>query len=95
MDRCDCRVPVGSQNGFSLDSPGAPDPPAYRWNCHRMLRVDLPVTDYLQALEIQRTLVERQIALGGPDVLILLEHPATITLGTRGNSAHLLALLTN
>gem|GEM_PF-6268044 len=60
-----------------------------------MLRVDLPVTDYLQALEIQRTLVERQIALGGPDVLILLEHPATITLGTRGNSAHLLALLTN
>lgn len=56
-----------------------------------MLCVDLPATDYLQALKIQRTLVERQIALQGPDVLILLEHPATITLGTRGSPAHLLA----
>ena len=54
-----------------------------------MLRLDLPITDYLQALEIQRKIVERQISRGGPDVLILLEHHATITLGTRGDLSHL------
>lgn len=56
-----------------------------------MLRVDLPITDYLEALEIQRRIVDRQLAQAGPEVLILLEHPPTITLGTRGDLSHLLA----
>lgn len=55
-----------------------------------MLRVNLPITDYLQALDIQRAIVDRQVCHGGPEVLIMLEHPPTITLGTRGEASHLL-----
>lgn len=55
-----------------------------------MLLLDLPCTPYQDALVIQRRIVERKIATGGPDVLILLEHPPTVTLGTRGRASHLL-----
>ena len=55
-----------------------------------MLVLDLPSTEYLRSLEIQTRLVERIIATGGPDVLVLVEHPPTVTLGVRGAATHLL-----
>lgn len=55
-----------------------------------MLLIELPCTDYSKALEIQRGLVEKKISQGGPDVLLILEHPPTVTLGTRGDESHLL-----
>lgn len=55
-----------------------------------MLLLDLPCTAYQEALAIQHRIVERKIAAGGPDVLIILEHPPTVTLGIRGRPSHLL-----
>ncbi len=55
-----------------------------------MLLIDLPCTEYLEALEIQRRLVERKISERSPDVLLVLEHPPTVTLGTRGGESDLL-----
>jgi lipoate-protein ligase B len=55
-----------------------------------MLLIELPCTDYPEALEIQRTLVEQKISEGGPDVLLVLEHPPTVTIGTRGDESDLL-----
>lgn len=57
---------------------------------NQMLLVELPCTDYSEALEIQRRLVERKIGKSGPDILLLLEHPPTVTLGTRGEESDLL-----
>jgi lipoyl(octanoyl) transferase len=42
---------------------------------------------YADALEMQRALVEARRAGGVGDVLLLLEHPPVITLGTRSESA--------
>jgi len=56
----------------------------------RALLLELTECDYLQAIEIQRSMVAKKISTGGPDVLILLEHPPTVTLGTRGRESHLL-----
>lgn len=55
-----------------------------------MLLLDLPCTEYQEALDIQRRIVSGKIAGGRPDVLILLEHPPTVTLGVRGRDSHLL-----
>ncbi len=55
-----------------------------------MLLLDLPRTEYQEALDIQHAVVDRKIAVGGPDVLILLEHPPTVTLGVRGRAGDLL-----
>ena len=55
-----------------------------------MLLVELPCTDYSEALEIQGRFVDRKIGKRGPDVLLLLEHPPTVTLGTRGSESDLL-----
>lgn len=55
-----------------------------------MLLVELPCTEYPEALEIQRRLVEKKISRGGPDVLLVLEHPRTVTIGTRGDESDLL-----
>jgi len=55
-----------------------------------MLYLDLPETDYFRALEIQNRIVEGKLSNSGPDVLILVEHPPTVTLGVRGTSSHLL-----
>jgi lipoate-protein ligase B len=55
-----------------------------------MLLIEIPRTDYLEALAIQRRLVARKISEGGPDVLLVLEHPPTVTLGTRGDESDLL-----
>ena len=54
-----------------------------------MLLLELESIEYLRFLEIQRTIVDRKIAQRRPDVLMLLEHPPTITLGTRGKSSSL------
>ncbi len=54
-----------------------------------MLLLELESTEYLRFLQIQRTIVDRKIAQCCPDVLMLLEHPPTVTLGTRGKSSSL------
>ncbi len=54
-----------------------------------MLLVELESIEYLRFLEIQRIIVDRKIAQRGPDVLMLLEHPPTVTFGTRGKSSSL------
>jgi lipoyl(octanoyl) transferase len=41
--------------------------------------------EYAEALALQRTLVEERRAGGVPDLLLLLQHPAVITLGVRGD----------
>ncbi len=56
----------------------------------QMLCLDLPVTDYSRALDIQNEIVQGILLRSGPDVLILMEHPPTVTLGVRGTSCHLL-----
>jgi len=45
--------------------------------------------DYMRAWELQRELAA-VVAAGGPDVLLLLEHPPTYTLGRRGGEANML-----
>jgi len=55
-----------------------------------MLLVELPCTDYSEALQIQDSIVQRKIFTGGPDVLLVLEHPPTVTIGTRGDESDLL-----
>jgi lipoate-protein ligase B len=55
-----------------------------------MLLLELPATHYAEALEIQTRIITRKISEGGPDVLIVVEHPPTITLGIRGKRSHLL-----
>ena len=52
---------------------------------------DLGRMGYAEALELQRTLVEKRKRGLVPDQLLILEHPHTITLGRNGNLAHLLA----
>src|SRR5262245_18383363 len=53
----------------------------------------LGVVPYAQGLELQARLVERRKAGEIPDQLLLLEHPAVITLGvkTRHDRSHVLA----
>jgi len=47
--------------------------------------------DYLEALELQRSLVDAKTAeIVNQDMLLLLEHPPVFTLGRRGNREHLL-----
>ena len=55
-----------------------------------MLLVDLPVIEYDRALNIQKDIVQKKISVGCPDVLLVLEHPPTVTLGIRGKSSDLL-----
>jgi lipoate-protein ligase B len=53
--------------------------------------LDLPATDYLQALTLQRRAVAaRREGLLDRDLLILLEHPPVFTLGRRGGRENLL-----
>ncbi len=55
-----------------------------------MLLVDLPVIEYDLAHNIQKDIVQKKISVGCPDVLLVLEHPPTVTLGVRGKSSDLL-----
>jgi lipoate-protein ligase B len=54
-----------------------------------MLLLDLPTIGYRDALDLQRRVVRAKIRSRGPDVLLLLEHPPTVTLGTRGSLSDL------
>lgn len=47
------------------------------------------LTDYGKALDLQEKLQERRIRGEIGDVLLLLEHPPVLTLGTRGDDAHI------
>ena len=53
----------------------------------------LGVVPYLQALDLQRSLVDDRRAGRIPDTLLLLQHPAVLTLGVRGDGgrSHILA----
>jgi lipoate-protein ligase B len=51
--------------------------------------VDWGLLDYRQAFERQAELVRLHLAGCGIDTLILVEHPATVTLGRRGSEADL------
>jgi lipoate-protein ligase B len=55
-----------------------------------MLLIDLPLIEYGRSLRIQRRILDSKIGCGGPDVLLILEHPPTITLGVRGKPSDLL-----
>ena len=55
-----------------------------------MLLVHLPVVEYDRSLSIQRRILDSKIGCGGPDVLLVLEHPPTVTLGVRGKQSDLL-----
>ena len=52
---------------------------------------DLGVMDYAEALALQKQLVEERIAGSGPNTVLILEHPAVITLGARKSENKLLA----
>lgn len=53
----------------------------------------LGVVPYLQALDLQRSLVDDRRAGRIPDTLVLLQHPPVLTLGVRGDGgrSHILA----
>jgi len=55
------------------------------------LVVDLGLTPYRAAWELQRRVVAARKAQALPDVLLLCEHPHVITLGRNGKSEHLRA----
>lgn len=55
------------------------------------LQADLGRRGYLETWELQRRLVARRQAGSMPDMLILVEHPPTYTLGRAGKLEHLLA----
>ena len=45
---------------------------------------------YVEALAMQERLVASRRSGGGPDTLLLLEHPPVVTLGRRGDPGHVL-----
>ena len=52
---------------------------------------DLGPTDYLTALALQEHIVARKHQKSSPDILLVVEHPHTYTLGRGGNEANVLA----
>ncbi|MBA3947602.1 MAG: lipoyl(octanoyl) transferase LipB [Herpetosiphonaceae bacterium] len=52
--------------------------------------VDLGIVPYVDAWQLQKQLATRRAAGDIPDTLLLLEHPHTYTLGSRGKREHLL-----
>ncbi|MEW6350827.1 MAG: lipoyl(octanoyl) transferase LipB [Thermodesulfobacteriota bacterium] len=56
----------------------------------RLVVAKMPLTEYSRALDIQQGLVQEKIRGFPDDVLLVLEHPDTITLGTRGEVSDLL-----
>lgn len=61
-----------------------------RENPGRLLVCRLGLVEYLRGWDLQRSLAEARRANIIPDVLLLLEHPHTYTLGRRGNEANIL-----
>ena len=51
---------------------------------------NLGLLDYQQAFSLQERLVQKSIAGETPDILILLEHPPTLTMGKRDDAENLL-----
>ena len=47
--------------------------------------IDLGLTEYQRALEIQKTLVKERLDNSTPDTLLLVEHPHVVTLGKQTN----------
>ena len=58
---------------------------------HKGYIMDLGLTDYERAWDLQHQLWARRVEEELPDVLLFLEHPHVITLGRRGNRSHLIA----
>ena len=57
-----------------------------QWIC-----VDIPLMDYKEALDLQRSLVDAKTSeIMGQDLILFLEHPPVFTLGRRGGREHLL-----
>jgi len=57
-----------------------------QWLC-----VDIPLMDYKEALDLQRSLVDAKTSeIMGRDLILFLEHPPVFTLGRRGGREHLL-----
>lgn len=52
--------------------------------------LELGLVEYARALELQHRLWELRVAGAIGDVLVLLEHPAVVTVGRNANSTHLL-----
>ena len=48
------------------------------------------VTDYTQALEMQACLVTARLADEIPDVLLFLQHPPMLTIGTSGSDENII-----
>lgn len=87
---------VGARSRVARDAPTnqmarmEPRPrPSYK-NLKTMILIELDLTEYAQCLDIQKRIVRRKILEGGPDVLLILEHPPTVTLGVRGKPSDLL-----
>ncbi|MBI5569222.1 MAG: lipoyl(octanoyl) transferase LipB [Desulfomonile tiedjei] len=55
-----------------------------------MLLVELENIAYPECLELQRSLARKRIAGRCPDILLLVAHPPTVTLGVRGRTSDLL-----
>jgi len=55
-----------------------------------VLLIEIETIGCLEAQRIQERLVEQKVSRGGPDVLVLVEHPPTITIGVRGQRSDLL-----
>ena len=56
------------------------------WLC-----VDIPLIDYKEALDLQRSLVDAKTSkIIDSDLVLFLEHPPVFTLGRRGGRDHLL-----
>jgi lipoate-protein ligase B len=55
-----------------------------------MILIELDLIEYAQCLDIQKRIVRRKILGGSQDVLLILEHPPTVTLGVRGKASDLL-----
>ena len=51
--------------------------------------LNLGVTPYLEALELQRSLAQAVLAGSIPDTVVLLEHPPVVTLGRRAEEGEL------
>jgi lipoate-protein ligase B len=55
-----------------------------------MILIELDLIEYAQCLDIQKRIVRRKILEAGPDILLILEHPPTVTLGVRGRASDLI-----
>src|SRR5438046_959490 len=72
--------PLAVSSRRARDSTPGPTPPLGQL-------LNLPLTDYRTALDLQWRLVEARRRDEIPDTLILVEHPPVFTLGRRGQRA--------